>query len=569
MNDLSQISFWEVPFIIVDVETTGSDPNRNRIIDIACVTVQNGIIINEFSKLVNPHQSIPPFISQMTGITYDMVINAPEAYTVFPNIIDLFKIENSVFVAHNARFDYNFVKETIQRELNYNFESPLLCTLKLSKRILPKKIKKNLDSLADYFNLHNSKRHRALGDAVTTANILIEMLDILQSRYDISTIDELLTFQHKQLKQFLAPTQTFKRVEHKLSQLPESPGVYYFLDKYKNILYIGKAKSLKNRVKSYFSTDTFNSQKIAKMFRNIYDIHWVCTNTELESLILESNEIKKHKPPYNTVDKKYHSYPFIKLTKNEDFPKLEITYEIKQDGCDYFGPLRSEPLANEIILDIEKKFKIRKCESKFTVDENNKPCFYYHINKCDAPCSKYISKENYSKEINKIKFYLSGLPNGILQQLHNKMEYYSEKLEFEKADRVKKNLMELKKIFFNDEIMPGAINENNKIVILPNSIQEKTIDVYLIKSGLLATHITIGRKAPLDNLFNKIHHLYFNGEAQNHKFEFKEINEIKIINNWIHRQNGNTKIIHLNGKKVNQIFNEIKEKIKAINFEDN
>ena len=497
MYETTNISIWEVPFVVIDIETTGSDPKRNRIIDLACVTVKNNKIINEFSSLINPHQSIPPFISQMTNITYEMVINAPEQYEVLPKVIELFKNQNAVFVAHNAKFDYNFITQSIQRELNYTFEAPLLCTLKLSKRILPKKLKMNLGSLADYFNIHNSNRHRALGDAVTTANILNELLEILQSRYDINTLNELLSFQNKQLKQFRAPTQTFKRVKHKLNQIPEAPGIYYFLDKNKNILYIGKAKSLKSRVKSYFLTDTFNSIKIEKMFKKIHDIHWICTNTELECLILESNEIKKHKPPYNTIDKKFHSYPFIKLTSNEDFPRLEITYDIEQDGSNYYGPLRSEPLANEIILDIHKKFKIRKCENKFTIDANNKPCFYYHIKQCDAPCSKLITKDMYAQEIDKIKLYFSGLPEGILRQLQNKMEYYSERLEFEKAHLVKKNLSELKKVFYNNETLPNAINENNKIILMINSIQEKTIDIFLIKSGLLAGQMTLGRKAPV------------------------------------------------------------------------
>jgi len=559
-------TFWDIPFIVVDVETTGSDSKRNRITDIACVTVLGGEIISEFSSLVNPHQSIPPFISRMTGITYDMVFNAPEAKEIFVEVSELFKNKKAVFTAHNVKFDLGFVNRTLQRTKFDKLTNPYLCTLKLARRLLPVKQKKNVDALSDYFNIPVTNRHRALGDASATAKFLIQLLETAESEHGITTIEELLKFQNKQLRHFQAPSATLKRVEKQLKELPDAPGVYNFIDKYNEILYIGKAKSLKSRVKSYFQIDTFTSKKIARMFRMIHKIRWECTNTELEALLLESKEIKKHKPHYNTVDKKYKSYPFVKLTIQNDFPIFETCNSIEPDGAEYYGPLRSAALAEDLIRNVESKFKIRKCKDKPKPSAKKKPCFYYHIEQCLSPCSTAVSKKDYSKEINKIRLYLTGLPEGIITQLENKMNYFAGSLEFEKAEQIKRNILELKKLFSKNESVPTSINKNNLIIIIPLSEKEKTLNLYMIKSGMLHFQKTIGRKSKLDEIFNVIHEIYYNGQLPVNVFSKEDIDEIRIVSNWINKQNGGGEFLYLEEKQENVFYTELENSIRNIRF---
>lgn len=566
MEKVKEESFWNVPIVVVDVETTGADAKRNRITDIACVTVLNGEIVSEFNSLVNPHQSIPPFISQMTGITYDMVINAPEAESVFQEVIKFFSGKEVVFCAHNAKFDLAFVNDTLLREGLDELSNPNLCTLKLARRLLNTKVKKNVGSLAEYFNIPITNRHRALGDAVATASFLIELLFIAEDEHGVKTIEDLLKFQNKQIKHFHAPSVSFKRVEDRLNELPEEPGVYRFLDKNGKILYIGKAKVLKDRVKSYFSTDTFTSSKIAKMFQLIHNIKWVTTETELEALLLESKEIKKWKPYYNTVDKKYKSYPFVKLTAQDDFPIIQTCEEVLDDGAEYFGPLRSMTLAEDIVKDVEKKFKIRKCYTNLKPSIENKPCFYYHIDQCSSPCTKEISKDEYLLEIEKVKLYLSGLPDGIISQLESKMEYLASRLEFEKAEKIKRNLLELKKLFSREEKVPTSINKSNLIVLIPLSNRDKTIDVYLIRSGMLQLHKNIGRKAPVNIISNHIHDIYFNGKNQNNSLTKADINEIKIVTSWLYKQNGSADYIYFEDKSEQEIIKEFERIIRGLKF---
>jgi len=561
-------SIREIPFIVVDVETTGSDSKKNRITDIACVTVKDGEIISEYESLVNPHQSIPPFISQMTGITYDMVINAPEAINVFEDFRNIFSEESAVFVAHNARFDFGFVNNTLKRVELEELKSPLLCTLKLARRLIPTKQKKNVGSLADYFGIPVHNRHRAMGDASATAKFLIQLLEIAESEHGITDIEELLKFQNKSIRHFVAPSETVKRVGGQLELLPESPGIYQFIDNRNKILYIGKAKSLKDRVKSYFHTDTFTSKKIAQMFRLIHKIKWECTDSELEALLLESKLIKKYKPHFNTVDKKYKSYPFIKLTLADDFPVIQTCNSIESDGSEYYGPIRSSALAEEIVLNIQKKFKIRKCDRKLKPSPDKKPSFYYHIEQCYSPCSCKITPEEYRKEIEKIRIYLSGVPEGLVSQLENQMQYFADKLEFEKAEKIKQDIFGLKKIFAKDEKNPTSLNKNNYILFTAASAQEKTIDLFMVKTGMLNNHSTIGRKSNLSQIFATLHSIYFNGHSNMTVFSKEDIDEIRIVSNWAHRQNGNCTIVHIENKDENELLAEIENTIRNFVFEE-
>lgn len=561
-------SIWDIPFIVVDVETTGADAKNNRITDIACVTVLGGKIIAEFSSLVNPHQSIPPFISQMTGITYDMVINAPEAKDVFEVFKNMFANEQAIFVAHNSRFDLGFVNQTLLREGFEEFKGDSVCTLKLARRLLPTKLKKNVGSLSDYFNIPVYNRHRALGDASATAKLLIQFLGAVESEHNIKTKSELLRFQNRQIKHFQAPSDTQKRVEEQIKLLPDAPGCYKFLDKRGHILYIGKAKSLKDRVKSYFNKDTFTSKKIAKMFRQIYKIQWECTNTELQALLLESKEIKKYKPLYNTIDKKYKSYPFIKLNLKDEFPFLETSDSIEGDGAEYYGPIRSIALAEEIILNVERAFKIRKCEDKLKPLTNKKPCFYYHIEQCLSPCSGAVTREEYMKEVEKVKLYLSGLPEGIIYQMESKMQYHSERLEFEQAEQIKRNLYELKKLFAKDDSTPNSIGNNNAVILIPASEQDRTLDVYMIKTGKLNFQETIGRKADLSKINNSIHEIFYNGNAKTEAFTKEDIDEIRIMSNWMNKQNGIANFLYPGANTESDFLSSIEYSIRNMKFSE-
>ena len=183
-------------FAVIDTETTGSYPTKNRIMDISCILVKDESIIYTYNSLINPHQHIPEFIQNMTGITDNMTIDAPDEYPVLQDVYDILSQKSVCFAAHNCNFDWSFVNESFKREHFNNLDIPKLCTLKLAKKIVSKNIKKNVGDLANYYNIPIINRHRAFGDAYATALFFIEFLHILKDRYDIIYLEDLINFQN-------------------------------------------------------------------------------------------------------------------------------------------------------------------------------------------------------------------------------------------------------------------------------------------------------------------------------------------------------------------------------------
>ena len=551
-------SFWEIPFIVVDVETTGSNPVDNRLTEIAAVVMEGGEIVDEFSSLVNPHQFIPTFIANMTGISNEMAALAPEADEILPSIQKYLQIPNAVFVAHNVSFDWNFVKESLTRAGLKTPNIPRICTLKLSRRVLSGKVKKNVGNLANYFSINLSDRHRAYGDARATAGILIELLERIEQEHDISTLDQLIKFQNRPAKNFKLPYRSFKKIEPQLRKLPETPGVYYFKDKRDNLLYVGKAKRLKRRVRSYFNQSSLSSGKISDLVKKVSRVEWTETGTELSALLLESSEIKKFRPPYNTMEKHYKRYPFLKLTTYEKYPVLELCREPQADGAEYFGPFRSNRLVRSILDIISAKFKLRKC-SEFKI--NKKPCLYFRIDKCYSPCTIDSTINQYSEEILKVKQFLSGIGDNLVSEFEDRMNEASESLDFEKAVEYRDQYFELRRILKRKINISSSINDNNIIIAIPSEDTKLTIDIFFIRSGRLARQMTIGRKSLPDNLFEYVHNIYFNGNNSPLFFSQKEIDELRIISSWIYRQYDKGKFIYVSGYDEKEIFKKIKNAI--------
>ncbi|MBK5239623.1 excinuclease ABC subunit UvrC [Clostridium sp.] len=255
---------------------------------------------------------------------------------------------------------------------------------------------------------------------------------------------------------------------YQLKILPEAPGVYLMRNNLGEIIYVGKAKILKNRVRQYFQSSKSHSEKVRAMVKNIAEFEYIVTDSEMEALILECNLIKKHSPRYNILLKDDKHYPFIKITINEEFPRIFVTRNIASDGCKYFGPYTDSSAVYSVMELIKKVFPLRTC--KRTIKEglpNTRPCLNYHIGLCKAPCAGFINKEEYGKIIKNTVDLLTGKDKNIRDGLKQQMEIASENLEFESA------------ALFRDKIMAiDKINDKQKIVI-GNCENEDFINVYV------------------------------------------------------------------------------------------
>lgn len=268
----------------------------------------------------------------------------------------------------------------------------------------------------------------------------------------------------------------------KLKQLPKKPGVYIMKNIDNNIIYVGKAINLKNRVRQYFDNSKNKSTKVVSMVSNINDFEYIIVENEIEALILESNLIKKNRPKYNVVLRDDKQYPFIKISK-EKFPRLMKVRKIKNDGAKYFGPFPEVIFVNNVVKFFQEKYKIRTCNLNF--DKNQKldrPCLNYYIKLCEGPCVYNIDEHKYNYNISRIEDYLKGKNSDVLSEINDEMLKYSQMLEFEKAMKIKNHLESLKALIKKQKIT--SLNDNDiDIIAIYKEKKDINIQIFYIRQG--------------------------------------------------------------------------------------
>ena len=223
-------------------------------------------------------------------------------------------------------------------------------------------------------------------------------------------------------------------IQENLKKLPDSPGVYMHKDALGQVIYVGKAISLRNRVRQYFQSSKNQSPKVRAMVSHITEFEYITCKTEMEALILECNLIKKYAPKYNVLLRDDKTYPYIKVTVGEAFPRIMLVRSMKKDKAKYFGPYTSSQSVRDIIDLSQKIYKIRSCNRSLPKETgNDRPCLYYHMGQCQAPCQGYISQEEYHENVRQMLHFLGGNFEPVIQMLTDKMYAASEKMDFEKA----------------------------------------------------------------------------------------------------------------------------------------
>ena len=267
------------------------------------------------------------------------------------------------------------------------------------------------------------------------------------------------------------------KIQEQLKLLPTNPGVYLMKNEQAKIIYVGKAINLKNRVKSYFQSSKNHSPKVKSMVEKISDFEYIITANEIEALILECNLIKKYRPKYNISLRDDKTYPYIKVTLNEDYPTVSITRKILKDGAKYFGPYTSAGAVHEVLNLLKKLFQIRSCRQMNT----KRPCLEFHIKRCLAPCTGRVEKSEYREMIKSLCLFLEGRNEVVLKELTNRMQIAAENFQFELAAKLRDQVLAIEKISAKQNIIIGSSDQD--IIGLARKADEACIQIFFIRSG--------------------------------------------------------------------------------------
>lgn len=368
-------------YAIIDIETTGGNPYKDRITEIAIFVHDGEKIVREYNSLINPERKIPYFITKMTGISDAMVAKAPRFYEVAKEIVEI--TEGAIFVAHNASFDYNFIRHEF-KNYGYNFQRECLCTVKLSRKIIPGMQSYSLGKLCQELNIRIDGRHRAGGDALATVKLFELLLQENANTVYLETLG---------LKTGSTPANT-RISKQTLEHLPARTGIYYFLDEEGKILYIGKSKDIRQRVISHFSR--ISSKKALEMIGRIAHIEHEVTGSELLALLRESAEIKLHQPLFNRSQRRtMFNYGLYSYTDQAGYLCLKI--DKNNNGQAPHTSFANLDRGKKFLFQLTEKYQL--CQNLTGLYSTSSACFQYAVKQCLGACIGKELPESYNARV--------------------------------------------------------------------------------------------------------------------------------------------------------------------------
>ncbi len=423
----------DVTFCVVDLETTGGSPADDAITEIGAVKYRGGERLGSFRALVNPRRPIPPYIAHLTGIDDRLVSGEPAIEQVLPAFLEFFR--GSVFVAHNAGFDFGFLNANCD-VLDYPaLPGPPLCTARLARRVVwPDVPNVKLATLANYFRTRATPTHRALDDAEACAEVLHGLLD-LGGRLGILTMGDLAEAVRARGRP------NFGKIAL-ADTLPHAPGVYLFKGRDGRVLYVGKANDLRSRVKSYFYGD--ERKRIVNLLDEVRSVEGIRCGGELEALVVEARLIRRHEPKYNRRGKTWRRGAYLALDPREAWPRLKVVHAAKAgDGRLYLGPFGGTARARLAKEALEETAPIRRCTTSMGASTRFAPCALADMGRCLAPCDGRTDPERYGELVRWLASSLASSPGELLEALERRMTRLAEAERYEEAASVRDRLRAL------------------------------------------------------------------------------------------------------------------------------
>ncbi len=413
------VPLFEVPFCVVDLETTGGSPASCEITEIGAVRYEGGDLVGTFQTLVNPGAEIPPFITVLTGITQAMVVEAPRVTEALPSFLEF--LGDAIVVGHNVRFDLSFLNAAALRLGYGRLPHRSVDTAALARRLVRREVRNlKLSSLAAHFRSPVTPNHRALEDARATAHVFFALLE-RAGAIGITHLEDLLAL----------PTARGNPQYGKIAladDIPRRPGVYLFRDRTDAVFYVGKAKNLRTRVRSYFYGDT--RRTITNMLQELARIEHRETATDLEAEVAELRLIAEHVPRYNRRSKPAKSPPYVKLT-SERFPRLSLVRTLRDDGCLYLGPFRNRRGAELVMTAVWDALPIRRCTGR--PGKRSAACAFAQLGVALCPCAGDLADDDYAPVVAALRAGVTAQPRSLLEPIASRMQDHAAEERFEEA----------------------------------------------------------------------------------------------------------------------------------------
>lgn len=434
--DDSGIALQDVTFCVLDFETTGSSPDLDRITEIGAAKYRGGECLGTFQTLVNPGCAVPPFITVLTGITDAMLIPAPRIESVLGSLVHF--IGDAVIVAHNARFDMSFLAAALARDGRDELTNKVVDTVHLARRLVRDEVPDcKLATLASRLRLEHQPSHRALDDVLATGDLLHALLE-RAAGFGVMGLDDLIGLPRLETHPMAAKLRLTEN-------LPRCPGVYMFLDARHRVLYVGKASNLRQRVRSYFSTSE-TRRKIGPMLRQVSSIVHIPTPDSLTASVYESRLIQRLLPQYNRTGTTVDRYCYVRLTLDEEWPRLVITKKAARTGL-HIGPLTSRTVARLVIEAIESAIPLRRCTARLGrsyVPAPDAPvCSAAQLGVAMCPCSGTADRDEYQTIVSSAVDALTKSPMVIFDHLLDRMQQLARTQRYEEAASLRDRMLAL------------------------------------------------------------------------------------------------------------------------------
>ena len=416
----------QVTFCVVDLETTGSSSAVGGITEIGAVKYRGGEEVSRFSTLINPGQPIPANIVMLTGISSSMVADAPRIEDVLDMFLDF--VQGTVLVAHNARFDVGFLNAALERHGYDPLSNAVVDTVTLARRLVRSEVPNcKLSTLAAHFNFPHQPVHRAMDDVLATGDLLHYLIE-RAAAFGVFDIDDLVALPSLGAH---PESQKLKMTE----DLPRGPGVYLFLDMAGDVLYVGKATNVRTRVRSYFSTSE-SRKKVGSLLKLVHNIQCIETPDAVTAEVFELRIIRRLRPRYNYVGTRSEKYCYVRLTTDEEWPRLVITKTPSSKGIT-LGPMTTKGMARDVVDAIESVVPLRRCTVRmgrnYVAPADAPVCSAARLGLAECPCSGSADASSYGAIVDTVVRTLRGDAQEVVSLLTDRMAAHSQNQRFEEA----------------------------------------------------------------------------------------------------------------------------------------